>query len=251
MSGYQAVDTYDSYQAQGAESHFEDFMEELQGLQRMTSKLRQMLNSGVGDKNIANCEAIQHRAHDKAKQMMTILKHFSKNSGDLSMQERRTLSKLSRQLNSEIESIHDLQTLLNDSAHNTSVDSSAVDIMDKSAAHQQQSQMLIEDDGKEFLQYNEDELVTRAEAMQQLQQDTLDILQMQQDMGQLIDLNSANLNIIEDQVSTTRRKVSEGIVQLDMANDSQGSARKSKCCIAFIVIAILTILILLMYWTLS
>ncbi len=69
------------------------------------------------------------------------------------------------------------------------------------------------------------------------------VFQLFQDLATLVDMQSDQLNIIEQRVVQSKDYVEKGLTNLREAEDYQTKARKRNCCILIIVLIIIIVIV--------
>lgn len=87
-------------------------------------------------------------------------------------------------------------------------------------------------------------LEQRHAEIQKLNRDVLELFELFKDLSVLVDLQQESLDVIDNHIAHARDHVDRGEVELDSAADYQKKARKRRCCLLFIVLIVLGVLML-------
>jgi syntaxin 7 len=114
---------------------------------------------------------------------------------------------------------------------------------------QQQGQITVQQSGVDiqFLQFKEEEVNQRHEGILQIERDTLELLDMFQDLDTLTKQQQANIDIIATNVEVAKDKVIDANVQLDKAEQSQIAAKNKKCCFVGMLVTAALVIAIVVY----
>jgi len=96
----------------------------------------------------------------------------------------------------------------------------------------------------QFLEYNEQDIARRHQEILAIERDAVEILEMFKDMRALVMEQKEGLDVIEGNINDAKLQADQGEKELVEAEKLQQKARKKQCCILFITIAILGVLVL-------
>jgi len=120
----------------------------------------------------------------------------------------------------------------------------SIDSGQRSESQQQADQLL--DQEFAFETYNEEELRARKEEIIQIERDVVEVAEMFKDLHVLVGEQQEHIDNIESNVESAREHTHQGHEELIQAEQYQKKARRKQCCILFIVLAVVGIIVLVL-----
>jgi len=219
-------------------------------LERMCAKLGTRAEASDDPAKIhqdrAECVNLIKQAHGAMKENTT---------GD-----REIMEKLKKQLDAEVKKFHDIchqmeekekimkaALLQQEGAHvdeTTPLTYGQSTSSDRSVP-QQQKQQSIEVD-TDFLRYHDQDVAQRHSKLLQIERDTQEILDVYKDLKSIVEVQQENIDVIDNNIQDVKLKTDAGLSQLIDAENSQKKARKRKCCMVFLVLGLLCVVVALL-----
>jgi len=112
------------------------------------------------------------------------------------------------------------------------------------ATNNNDRQQLLQQQDFSFREFQEDEILAKKEEIQQIERDVQEVAEMFKDLDQLVREQQVHIDVIDTNITAAKVHVEEGHEQLVQAEEYQKSARKKKCCILFILITVLALVVL-------
>jgi len=120
----------------------------------------------------------------------------------------------------------------------------SIDSGQRSESQQQADQLLDQDFA--FETYNEEELRARKEEIIQIERDVVEVAEMFKDLHVLVGEQQEHIDNIESNVESAREHTKQGHEELVQAEQYQKKARRKQCCILFIILAVVGIIVLVL-----
>jgi len=111
----------------------------------------------------------------------------------------------------------------------------------KRSRHQQQQDQQID---AQFLVYNEAEISRRHEHVLAIERDAHEIFEMYKDLKTLVNEQQVGIDVIENNIQDSKAKVDQAHQELTTAEEYQKKARTRKCCILFIALAVVVVIVI-------
>jgi len=118
----------------------------------------------------------------------------------------------------------------------------SIDGGQRSESQQQADQLLDQDFA--FETYNEEELKARKEEIIQIERDVVEVAEMFKDLQVLVGEQQEHIDNIETNVISAENHTKAGYSELQQAETYQKKARQKQCCILFLILAVVGIIVL-------
>ena len=97
----------------------------------------------------------------------------------------------------------------------------------------------------QFLEYNEQDIAQRQEHVLQIESDAREVMEMYADMQQLVGEQQESIDVIENNITSTRAQTESAMKELLTAEEYQRSARKKQCCMALVVAVVIGVFVII------
>jgi len=102
---------------------------------------------------------------------------------------------------------------------------------------------------EDFLEFDAEEIEARHHQIKQLETDVIEVAEMYRDLQQLVTEQQESIDVIENNIEETRQATESAHSELLETERLQSKARKKKCCLLFITLAVLVGVVVVVYLT--
>ena len=97
----------------------------------------------------------------------------------------------------------------------------------------------------EFLEYRVDELAARTAQIRAVERDVAEVAEMFKDLSAMVEEQQVHIDVISDNIVTSRDKVESGMKELESAEYHQKKARKRACCCLILMLSAIAAVVLI------
>jgi len=260
---YQSEDMANNQRLLGQNAEIAEAIQELLNANNKLKRMLAKIGTKGDDPSFRNAlEKQRTSAKDLTRRIMDLLKHHKGDKQVVSklMNQFQSALKSYDEITKEIESklsqvvaysmshkpstVLDRESVTSIKGHNRISSKGRInedeDKSNDNSNHSDKQQLLQQQQQQDysFIEYNEEEILARKEEIQRIERDVIEVAEMFKDLDHLVNEQQVQINIIDDNIQTAKTHVESAHEELVGAESYQKSARRKKCCILFIFLAI-------------